>query len=191
MWAMDADPGVVSQRVRVRQSGHPYGLSLAQQPPPKVSKPDPVPVTIPAVAAVALAEHLAEYAEPGPDGLVFQAPESGYLRRSNLRRRWWLRATRAAGVEGLRFHDLRHSAVTLALAAGANTRELMESMGHTSPQVALRYQHVMAVDLGCWWSGRPDLNRRPPAPKLAHSERLAKPCFCRSPSSGRCHIRVS
>jgi Phage integrase family len=58
--------------------------------------------------------------------------------------RWWLRATRAAGVEGLRFHDLRHSAATLALAAGANTRELMERMGHSSPQVALRYQHVMA-----------------------------------------------
>jgi integrase len=101
-------------------------------------------VTLPAVAAVALAEHLAEFAEPGPEGLVFPAPEGGYLRRSNFRRRWWLRATRAADVEGLRFHDLRHSAATLALAAGANTRELMERMGHTSPQVALRYQHVMA-----------------------------------------------
>jgi hypothetical protein len=32
----------------------------------------------------------------------------------------------------------------MALAAGANTRELMERMGHTSPAVALRYQHVMA-----------------------------------------------
>ena len=32
----------------------------------------------------------------------------------------------------------------MALAAGANTRELMERMGHTSAQVALRYQHVMA-----------------------------------------------
>jgi integrase len=101
-------------------------------------------VTLPAVAAAALAEHLAEFAEPGADGLVFPAPEGGYLRRSNFRRRWWLPATRAAGVEGLRFHDLRHSAATLALAAGANTRELMERMGHTSPQVALRYQHVMA-----------------------------------------------
>jgi integrase len=101
-------------------------------------------ITLPAVAAVALAEHLAEFAERGPEGLVFPAPKGGYLRRSNFRRRWWVRATRAAGVEGLRFHDLRHSAATLALAAGANTRELMERMGHTSPQVALRYQHVMA-----------------------------------------------
>jgi integrase len=101
-------------------------------------------VTLPAVAAVALAEHLANFAEPGPEGLVFPAPQGGYLRRSNFRRRWWVRATKAAGVEGLRVHDLRHSAATLALAAGANTRELMERMGHTSPQVALRYQHVMA-----------------------------------------------
>ena len=29
-------------------------------------------VTLPAAAAVALAEHLTEFAEPGPDGLVFQ-----------------------------------------------------------------------------------------------------------------------
>jgi integrase len=101
-------------------------------------------VTLPAVAAAALAEHLAEFAEPGPEGLVFPAPEGGYLRRSNFRRRSWLPAIRAAGVEGLRFHDLRHTAATLALAAGANTRELMERMGHTSSQVALRYQHVMA-----------------------------------------------
>jgi integrase len=125
------------------------------------------------LAAVTLAEHLTKFAEPGPEGLAFPAPEGGYLRRSNFRRRCWLPATRAAGVEGLRFHDLRHSAATLALAAGANSRELMERMGHTSPAVALRYQHVMAgrdqaiaaaldelvqaaallvgADLGCWW----------------------------------------
>jgi integrase len=91
-----------------------------------------------------LAEHLANFAEPDPEGLVFPAPQGGYLRRSNFRRRWWVPTTRAVGVEGLRVHDLRHSAATMALAAGANTRELMERMGHTSPAVALRYQHVMA-----------------------------------------------
>ena len=38
-------------------------------------------VTLPA-AAGALAQHLAAFAEPGPDGLVFPAPEGGYLRWS-------------------------------------------------------------------------------------------------------------
>jgi integrase len=101
-------------------------------------------VTLPAVAAEALAEHLGGYAEAGPDGLVFPAERGGPIRRSNFTRRVWIPATRAAGVEGLRFHDLRHTAATLAVAAGASTRELMVRMGHSSSAAALRYQHVMA-----------------------------------------------
>jgi integrase len=101
-------------------------------------------VTLPAVAAEALAEHLGVYGEGGPDGLVFPAERGGPIRRSNFTRRVWIPATRAAGVEGLRFHDLRHTAATLAVAAGASTRELMVRMGHSSSAAALRYQHVMA-----------------------------------------------
>jgi hypothetical protein len=40
-------------------------------------------------------------------------------------------------------HDLRHSAATLAIAGGADTRALMERLGHASPAAALRYQHAM------------------------------------------------
>jgi integrase len=101
-------------------------------------------VTLPMVAAAALADHLATYAEPGADGLVLPAERRGPLRRSNFTRRVWLPATRVVGVEGLRFHDLRHTAATLAIAAGASTRELMVRMGHSSSAAALRYQHVMA-----------------------------------------------
>jgi integrase len=101
-------------------------------------------VTLPAVAAAALAEHLATYSQPGPDGLVFTSAEGGLLRRSNFQRRVWRPATRAAGVAGLRFHDLRHTSATLSIAAGASTRELMARMGHSSSAAALRYQHVMA-----------------------------------------------
>jgi len=74
---------------------------------------------------------------------VFPAADGGYQRRSNFRRRIWLPATKQAGVPGLRFHDLRHTAATLAAATGATTRELMERIGHSSPAAALRYQHVM------------------------------------------------
>jgi integrase len=101
-------------------------------------------VTLPTVAAEALAEHLSRYAEAGPDGLVFPVERDGAIRRSNFTPRVWIPATRAAGVEGLRFHDLRHTAATLAVAAGASTRELMVRMGHSSSAAALRYQHVMA-----------------------------------------------
>ncbi len=101
-------------------------------------------VTMPRFVADALNEHLRTWAEEGARGLVFPAPEGGLLRRSNFRRRVWLPAVEAVGVEGLRFHDLRHSAATLAAAAGATTKELMARIGHSSYEAAIRYQHVVA-----------------------------------------------
>jgi hypothetical protein len=53
-------------------------------------------------------------------------------------------ATRAAGVEGLRVHDLRHTAGTPATAAGGSLREVMNRLGHSTTVAAVRYQHVMA-----------------------------------------------
>jgi integrase len=64
--------------------------------------------------------------------------------RSPFNRFVWRPAVEQVGLDGLRVHDLRHTAATLAAAAGATTKELMDRMGHTSPAVALRYQHVMA-----------------------------------------------
>jgi hypothetical protein len=95
-------------------------------------------------AVAALAEHLEECAAPELDGLVFPSGRGTYLQRSNFSRLVWRPAVKQLGLDGLRFHDLRHTAATLAAAAGATTRELIERMGHTSPAVALRYQHVMA-----------------------------------------------
>jgi integrase len=77
-------------------------------------------------------------------GWVFRSGRGTYLQRSNFSRLVWRPAVQQLGLDGLRFHDLRHTAATLAAAAGATTKELMERMGHTSPAVALRYQHVMA-----------------------------------------------
>jgi integrase len=101
-------------------------------------------VTLPAVALEALAEHLDRYALPGPDGLVFTNSAGTHIKRSHFSRWVWRPAVHQLGLDGLRFHDLRHTAATLAAAAGATTKELMERIGHTSPGVALRYQHVMA-----------------------------------------------
>ena len=47
-------------------------------------------VTLPTVAAEALAEHLSIYAEAGPEGLVFSAERGGPIRRSNFTRRVWI-----------------------------------------------------------------------------------------------------
>jgi integrase len=111
--------------------------------PPKTAAGQRV-VVLPAVAVAALADHLDEFVAPGPDGLVFPSGRGTYLQRSNFSRLVWRPAVQRLGLDGLRFHDLRHTAATLAAAVGATTKELMDRMGHTSPAVALRYQHVMA-----------------------------------------------
>jgi integrase len=67
-----------------------------------------------------------------PGGFVFPAPMGGPLRVINFRRRQWRRALDAAGLEGLRIHDLRHTAVALWIVAGAGPKEVAVRAGHTS-----------------------------------------------------------
>ncbi len=89
-----------------------------------------------------LERHLASYAQPGPEGRLFSGEKGGPLRRHVWQKHW----TRVRGRVGLpkafRFHDLRHTANTLAAASGASTAELMHRMGHASSAAALRYQHA-------------------------------------------------
>lgn len=46
-------------------------------------------------------------------------------------------------MTGFRFHDLRHTAATLAAASGTSLKALMACIGHASAAAALRYQHVI------------------------------------------------
>jgi len=98
-------------------------------------------VAFPAELVPIIADHLASYVAPEPDALVFTSPEGCPLRRGKFRHRWGA-ACRKVGVEGLRFHDLRGSGATWAAHAGATVRELMDRLGHSTPEIALRYQHA-------------------------------------------------
>lgn len=80
----------------------------------------------------------------GLDDYVFLSEEGTPLERSNFRQRVWLPVAKAAGLAGLRFHDLRHAAGTLAARTGATTKELMARLGHASPRAAMIYQHAAA-----------------------------------------------
>jgi len=78
-----------------------------------------------------------------PTALVFPAPEGGGLRVNSWRRRFWLPAVMAAGLEPLRPHDMRHTAVALWIAAGASPLEVARRAGHTSTSFTLdRYGHL-------------------------------------------------
>lgn len=54
----------------------------------------------------------------------------------------WRAARVKAGMPGFRFHDLRHTGLTLYAQAGATLSEIMARGRHKHPEVAVRYQHA-------------------------------------------------
>jgi integrase len=65
-------------------------------------------VGLPPFVVRELKAHLA--AAQRPSSHVFTAPDGGPLRVPSFRARFWVPATRAAGLQGLRIHHLRHTA---------------------------------------------------------------------------------
>lgn len=54
----------------------------------------------------------------------------------------WRRARRAAKLQDVRFHDLRHCYATALAEAGATLSELRSALGHKTLSMVLRYQHL-------------------------------------------------
>lgn len=74
--------------------------------------------------------------------LVFMGPDGGVLRSSNFRYRWFDPALARIRAEDPDFpritpHDLRHTAASLAIAAGANVKAVQRMLGHASASITL------------------------------------------------------
>jgi integrase len=85
------------------------------------------------------------------DELVFRARHGGFLTRpdtSHARQSWWLTALREADLERLTPHDLKHTAASLAVSAGANVKALQRMLGHKSASMTLdTYADLFEDDL--------------------------------------------
>jgi integrase len=105
---------------------------------------------VPPFLLAMLTEHLARRGRPESEELVFVAPEGGPLRRSTFRTRVFTPAVRRAGLDGLTFHALRHSAVGLMVEAGAHPEAIKARLGHASIRTTSDvYGHVLpGVDAG-------------------------------------------
>ena len=75
------------------------------------------------------------------------------LQRSGLPRPksdggWFAGAVKRAKVQKITPHDLRHTAASLALSAGANVLAISRMLGHENPQVTLKiYADLFDTDL--------------------------------------------
>lgn len=108
--------------------------------PPKTEKSRRT-VTVPRVLGPELRTHLATYAQPTEEGWVFTGDKGGPLGNTWFTSQW-KQARDHVGLSELHLNDLRHLAGTLAAMTGATTREVMERLGHTTLDTAMRYQHA-------------------------------------------------
>ena len=81
-----------------------------------------------------------------PDALNFTTSTGSVIRQTGFRRRIFKPAAEKAKlVPGVRPHDLRHTAVALAIQAEWHPKKIQDMLGHSSIEVTLgTYGHLFA-----------------------------------------------
>lgn len=99
-------------------------------------------VHIPPALLPDLKKHITQHAGWGADGLLFPAPNGGHLHSSSFARAF-AKAAEVAGRPDATPHTLRHTGASLATSTGATTADVMKRLGHTTPAMAMVYQHSL------------------------------------------------
>jgi integrase len=88
-----------------------------------------------------LGEYLARACEgKGRDDLVFPGPDAHHLRLARVHEdnmSWFGSAVKRTGIPRITPHDLRHSAASFAVSAGANVKVVQKMLGHSSAAMTL------------------------------------------------------
>jgi integrase len=88
-------------------------------------------------------EHLKATHREGSDlGPLFVSPNGKLVHYSNFTRRVFTPAVKAAGLDGVTFHDLRRTHATMLVHFGADAKVVQERMGHKSISTTLSYYAV-------------------------------------------------
>jgi len=65
----------------------------------------------------------------------------------------WENLKKAAGLQGFRFHDLRHTHITHTIEAGVPIEVVMAQVGHLSAEMTRYYTHLNRRETGCCEGG--------------------------------------
>lgn len=114
-----SDVAVKRGRLRVRRAKSGRGRDV------------PVPVSV---------LGMLDLSAPGP---LFRSPAGGRVDSDNWRARVFRPAAEAAGLGGVRIHDLRHTAASLAISSGADVKAVQNMLGHATAAMTLDvYGHL-------------------------------------------------
>ncbi|WP_322629585.1 site-specific integrase [Halothiobacillus sp.] len=76
------------------------------------------------------------------DTLVFPGRSARTKDKPLIFETQWQSALKRAGIEGFRFHDLRHTAASYLAMNGAGLREIADILGHKTLAMVQRYSHL-------------------------------------------------
>lgn len=143
---IDFERGMVYVRRTVnRITGHGYKET---EPKTKSSRRQ---IVIPEMAVKALKEHQVRQGEARikagvswcEQGIVFNNRDGGHMHPERMVSIFH-KLLADAGLPGMRFHDLRHSAATILLVAGVHSKVVQERMGHSTIAMTMDiYSHVL------------------------------------------------
>jgi integrase len=114
-----------------------------KEAPPKTTNALREVVLMPALAEMLL-RHRDESRFRELDDYVFTTQVGTPLHWANLSSRTLKPALKRAGIQPLRWHDLRHTFASLLIAGGANITFVSRQLGHSSSQITLGvYAHLL------------------------------------------------
>jgi integrase len=96
-------------------------------------------------AVLELRERAKAFGGIEPQHFLFPACEHGRIDPVRCQRSWrtaWRKLTAAAGLQGFRFHDCRHHAITELAESQASDATIMALAGHVSRKMLEHYSHV-------------------------------------------------
>lgn len=80
----------------------------------------------------------------GDHNLVFPNSDGGYQDANNMIKRRFKPALNRAGINHLRFHDLKHTYASLLLAKGIQMKYVQHQLGHSSIKMTMDlYTHLL------------------------------------------------
>src|SRR5439155_10888193 len=127
------DADLVNRAVTIRRSKTDAGLRV-------------IPLNADAMRVVmSLYRRAQEMGGPQPNDYLFFACENGNIDPSQPQKSWrtaWRSLTKAAGLPGLAYHDVRHHAITELSESQASDSTIMSIAGHVSKKMLDHYSHT-------------------------------------------------
>lgn len=143
---LDIEQGLVRVEetiIEVSRKDSPTGQRMTSKAYPKDNEPRTLRISD--QLSTILAQRIDELGLRDDDLLFGSTRHGGQtpMSRNTFRTRGWLPATQAAGLNGVRIHDLRHAHASWLLAGGADLKTVMDRLGHTQIQTTQKYLHAL------------------------------------------------